>query len=139
MEKVLREMAFDPKSVQGFDYGKFCMKIEAENLDKAQKKHFEMRQGLLKSFMREGIMRHTGGKKILDHVPANASIFDVDPGCLTIVDLTDPMLDGGAACSLFDICMSNYLREPKDYGRVVALDEAHKVCLISISVYERTR
>ena len=132
MEKVLREMAFNPKSVQGFDYGNFCRKVEAENLDRAQQKHFEMRRSLLESFMMEGLTQQAGGKSILKHVPADINILDVDPGCLTIVDLTDPMLDVSVACSLFEICMSNYLREPKEHGRVVGLDEAHKVRLIII-------
>lgn len=33
------------------------------------------------------------------------------------------------ACSLFDICLNLFLDRPSQHGRVVALDEAHKVIL----------
>ena len=127
IEKVLREMALDPKSVQGFNWDTFCSEMQAQKLDIAQQKHFDMRKALLESFIRKGIKGKTGGTQILDHVPNGVDIFDVKSGQLVIVDLTDPMLDASAACSLFDICMSGYVRGKKKHGRVIALDEAHKV------------
>ena len=68
-----------------------------------------------------------GAQEILEHFPRGIDIFDVEPGCLTVVDLTAPQLDTSTACILFDICMECYLRNDKAHGRVIALDEAHKV------------
>jgi len=46
------------------------------------------------------------------------------PGTLTIVDLTDPMIDADAACVLFDICLSVFIAQT-ECSKIVALDEAH--------------
>lgn len=46
------------------------------------------------------------------------------PGTLTIVDLTDPMIDADAACVLFDICLSVFISQT-ECSKIVALDEAH--------------
>ena len=46
---------------------------------------------------------------------------------LTIVDLSCPCITAEAACSLFNICLGLFLEQPTSIGRVVALDEAHKV------------
>lgn len=51
------------------------------------------------------------------------------PGELTIVDLTDPMVDVDAACVLFDTCLSIFLAQTKSCGKIVALDEAHNYLL----------
>ena len=49
------------------------------------------------------------------------------PGSLTIVDLSCPFVDDSAACSLFSICLAMFLENRENVGRIVALDEAHKV------------
>lgn len=49
------------------------------------------------------------------------------PGTLTIVDLSCPFVDENAACALFTICLELFLEDRNSAGRVVALDEAHKV------------
>ena len=36
-------------------------------------------------------------------------------------------MDDGAACALFNICLALFLENRGDVGRVVVLDEAHKV------------
>jgi hypothetical protein len=46
------------------------------------------------------------------------------PGTLTIVDLTDPVVDPDAACVLFDICLSIFV-SLTSCGKIIALDEAH--------------
>ena len=53
-------------------------------------------------------------------------IFQTNPGSLTIIDLTDSLIEAASACSLFDICLGIFL-EDRQVSRVVALDEAHKV------------
>jgi DNA helicase HerA-like ATPase len=47
-----------------------------------------------------------------------------EPGILTIVDLTDPVVDPDAACVLFDICLSIFVSQTP-CGKIIALDEAH--------------
>jgi len=54
-------------------------------------------------------------------------IWDFKAGSLTIVDLSCPFVDDGAACVLFNICLALFLKDRSGVGRVVALDEAHKV------------
>lgn len=46
---------------------------------------------------------------------------------LTIVDLSCPCVSPETACLLFNVCLSLFLEEGITCGRVVALDEAHKV------------
>jgi len=51
----------------------------------------------------------------------------VKPGTLTIVDLSCPCVTAESACALFNMCLSMFLEQPSTVGRIVALDEAHKV------------
>lgn len=54
-----------------------------------------------------------------------------EKGCLTIIDLSDPVVDLDTACALFNICLSIFVDStPPTIGRVVALDEAHNVGLL---------
>lgn len=50
-------------------------------------------------------------------------------GQLTIIDLSDPFLDEGAACGLFDIIIRLFVRAEVNTGKVLVVDEAHKVRL----------
>ena len=54
------------------------------------------------------------------------SVFAVQPGTLTVVDLTDPFVDASTARILFDICLKLFKNNRPACGLVVALDEAHK-------------
>lgn len=56
-----------------------------------------------------------------------AKTWSFPPGSLTIVDLSCPFVDDSAACALFNICLELFLETRGNAGRVVALDEAHKV------------
>ena len=58
---------------------------------------------------------------------ADDTIWDFKAGELTIVDLSCPFIEEGAACALFNICLSLFLEGRQKCGRLVALDEAHKV------------
>ena len=55
------------------------------------------------------------------------NVWSFQPGSLTIVDLSCPFVDESAACALFNICLALFLENRGDVGRVVVLDEAHKV------------
>lgn len=58
---------------------------------------------------------------------AKEGIWSFRPGSLTIVDLSCPFVDESAACAMFNICLALFLEDREECGRVVALDEAHKV------------
>lgn len=58
---------------------------------------------------------------------AKQGIWSFPPGSLTIVDLSCQFIDESAACALFDMCLSIFLDVRQDVGRIIALDEAHKV------------
>lgn len=110
-------MALTTKLGRGFDYLDLKKRIEEEDLSRDQMKFVKMRLSLLDSYMDfspgEGLNRK--------------GFFDAEPGMLTIVDLTDPLVDVSAACSLFDVCLGLFLEGKKATGKVIALDEAHKV------------
>lgn len=71
----------------------------------------------------------------------------IQPSQLTIVDLSCPCISPDTACSLFNVCFGIFMEQDTEIGRVVALDEAHKVraystssrllLLIDSTVYER--
>ena len=48
-------------------------------------------------------------------------------GQLTIVDLSDLFIDSGSACSLFEIVNRLFIRADVGTGKVLLVDEAHKV------------
>ena len=50
-----------------------------------------------------------------------------EPGTITIVDLTDPFINPSSASALFDIALSLYLETEIPSGKLLVLDEAHKV------------
>ncbi|KAF1956603.1 hypothetical protein CC80DRAFT_593332 [Byssothecium circinans] len=54
----------------------------------------------------------------------NRDILTGTPGVLTIIDLTDPVIDADFSCVLFDICLSIFLSQTK-CSKIIALDEAH--------------
>ena len=49
-------------------------------------------------------------------------------GQLTIIDLSDPFIDAAQACSMFEILVRLFVRSTVDTGKVLVVDEAHKVC-----------
>lgn len=49
------------------------------------------------------------------------------PGRLTIIDLSDPFIDATSACSIFEILTRQFAREDVGTGKVLLVDEAHKV------------
>ena len=53
-------------------------------------------------------------------------------GQLTIIDLSDPFLDAASACGLFEIIVRLFVRAKVDTGKVLVVDEAHKVSVCVI-------
>jgi len=82
----------------------------------AQLTGLEQRMALLTSFMD----------------PNNMGLSQFRPrfaaGQLSIVDLSDPFIDPTSACGLFEIITRLFVRADVGTGKVLVVDEAHKVC-----------
>lgn len=108
---VLRELG-----AENFSYEMF-----KTNLAQAKKKFnpdqlsgLEQRMMLLESFLAKESKR--------DYVETRFK-----EGQLTIVDLTDPFIDAGNANGLFEIVTRLFERAKVNTGKVLVVDEAHKV------------
>jgi hypothetical protein len=71
------------------------------------------------------------GNLVAKSTSASNSVLAGTSGTLTIVDLTDPTIDGNTACILFDIALAIFL-EKTECGRIIGLDEAHNVSEASV-------
>lgn len=109
--KVLRDMA---ERSPVFDYYAFRRELNRLVLTPMQKQPLQLRLDLLESFLDlSGDERNTG--------------FGFDSGAITIVDLSCPFVDSGTACVLFNIVLGVFLAKDSPAGKVIAVDEAHKV------------
>ncbi|KAF2198906.1 hypothetical protein GQ43DRAFT_377505 [Delitschia confertaspora ATCC 74209] len=115
--KILRDMATASQGRGDFDYQMFRRMIEQEQFDVRQMGPLQMRLDLLESFMR----RNKNGEILANLENDN---LRGAPGTLTIIDLTDPVVDSDSAGALFNICLSVFLSQTTA-GKIVALDEAH--------------
>ena len=108
--KILREMA--STSPEGFNYIEFKQRLQASKLSRAQQGPLQQRLELLESF-----------------VIADDSVegCNFEAGGVTIIDLSCPFVDANMACVLFNIGISLYLESGLAMGKVIAVDEAHKV------------
>nr|POF04476.1 hypothetical protein CFP56_55957 [Quercus suber] len=111
IQRILREQALSGK----FDYYAFRRAVASEGFSRDQMGPMNLRFGLLDSFMIDPTSRKR-----------TQPLFDLEPGTLTIIDLSDPFLDAATVCVLFDICLSLVKENRPRCGLVVALDEAHK-------------
>ena len=137
--RVLRSMAMKPQYSAGLDYQDFKDRLDSEKFNEAQRAMLIIRLQLLESFIfpsgAQGKRKEKGQKpKWLNEDDARerakiakAGIWSFQPGGLTIVDLSCPFVDESAACAMFNICLAIFLEDRKPAGRIVALDEAHKV------------
>ena len=113
-------MSIESKGAPGLNYAAFRNRLALEGFSLQQNMPLKLRLDLLESFMEEP--QKPG---VSDSQKPNAWSFE--PGSLTIVDLSCPFVDDNAACALFTICLELFLENRGDVGRVLALDEAHKV------------
>ena len=150
--RILREMAMESRGASGFDYNVFRRRLDEESFTGQQNIPLKLRLDLLESFMdrpikagqREAEPVFTNNKagkqakrhwleqidqKRKDERASRARAWNFEPGVLTIVDLSCPFVDDTAACALFNICLELFLESRGNIGRIVALDEAHKVGL----------
>ena len=113
------------KNKTGLNYKDFREKIKLENFNDGQRKMLNTRLQLLESFMLLPWLDDDDARERAKI--ANPGIWSFKPGTLTIVDLSCPFVDESAACAMFNICLALFLENRKKAGRIVALDEAHKV------------
>lgn len=125
--RVLREMALESDSKPGIDYLDFKRRVERLDLAMNQKTPLALRLDLLREFIEEGkspMGRHI--QKSAEEKKGNS--WEPVPGRLTIIDLSCQFVDVSMACTIFEIYLGVFMEQKSDIGRLVALDEAHKVC-----------
>jgi hypothetical protein len=130
----LREIALAKGGNGSFDYPTFTTKLAEAGFTDAQSGPLDLRLDLLESYVDvkpRPTITMVKGKLVSKPNVRNpmrkhgrADILQGPAGSLTIVDLTDPVIDPDMACVLFNICLSIYVSQTK-VGKVIALDEAH--------------
>lgn len=131
-------MAMDNRGAPGLDYAAFKSQLSNENFIGPQNALLGIRLGLLESFMdlpgtveiaTGSFVKHFNQRqsKKAGFKPKHSDIWSFRPGTLTIVDLSCPFVDESAACAMFNMCLGIFLESRGDVGRIIALDEAHKV------------
>lgn len=128
--KILREMATRFQGQVGFDYNLFKRELEKEQFVGSQNLPLKMRLEVLESFFEPGTIR--GRYTKVPSKPAFEDMWTFTKGTLTIIDLSCPFVGPDDACVLFNICVSLFLKGRADAGRVIALDEAHKVLVFTL-------
>jgi hypothetical protein len=114
VESILRSIAAQSKN-GSLDYTKFKQVLKLESFDPTQTNMLEMRLNLLESFL-----------DLTDTAPQP----DYVPGEITIIDLSDAFISPSTACILFKLGLERFL-QCETPGKLVVLDEAHKVCYIT--------
>ena len=153
VSKVLREIALERKDEPGLDYAALKERLSAQRFNEAQKGLLDTRLQLLESFMdvpslpkapllsevnmkvateekrKKALLRnsHETYQQNKRALIKGGDIWSFEAESLTIVDLSCPFVDESAACLLFNICIAIFLEDRGDVGRIVVLDEAHKV------------
>lgn len=122
--RLLREMASEPNAKPGLDYQDFRARVDMLGFSPAQKLPLSLRLELLEEF----IEAQTPKIKTNLTPRGKGNDWGPVPGRITIIDLSCHFLDVSTACTLFDIYLGVFLEQKLDIGRLVALDEAHKVC-----------
>jgi len=113
-QAILRDLG------EGYTYQAFIaqLNVSKKTFNSAQLAGLEQRLSLLNSFLDvPPIPKKKASKK-----PARFSA-----GMLTIIDLSDPFLDSASACGLFEIIIRLFVRADVGSGKVLVVDEAHKV------------
>lgn len=112
-------MAKESQGAPGLDYQMFLHKLRTSGFSDKQTDPLRLRLEILESFMDLSPLGRTS--------KASQDIWRFESGTVTIVDLSCPFVDDAGACVMFEICLALFLEQPAFVGRVVALDEAHKV------------
>ena len=118
VQQILRSMGNNE-----FDYSAFKRALQ----DK-QKTEFTQGQNMpltLRIQLLEAMLLECQNRKQVRGLVSVKAHFE--PGTITIVDLTDPFINPSSASALFDIALSLYLETEIPSGKLLVLDEAHKV------------
>lgn len=113
--RVLREMSeYKPsRKPKPFDYMTFKNKLLSEcGFTEKQNGPLNLRLSILESFL------DLDGQ-------AQSSSFALEPGTLTIVDMSDTFVNASTCCALFNICLG-IIQQKATAGLTVVVDEAHK-------------
>lgn len=90
------------------------LEIKKKDLNPAQLGSLKQRLDLLQTFTRKKKKSPTAEARFAG-------------GQITIIDLSDPFIDPAAACGLFEIIIRLFERADVGTGKVLVVDEAHKV------------
>lgn len=123
--KILRDMAIANQGKSSFNYSAFKLLLQREQFLKGQLMPLNMRLEVLESFFEPGSVPGASPDMPKQHVADD--LWKFPPGTLTIIDLSCPFVGQEDACALFNISVALFLKNRHDTGRIIALDEAHKV------------
>jgi hypothetical protein len=112
LQSILRELGED-FTIEAFERE---LENRARDFNPAQVAGLKQRMSLLETFL----SRRSKKQK-------NAAAPRFACGQLTIIDLSDPFVDAASACSLFEIVTRLFVRSEVGTGKVLVVDEAHKV------------
>jgi hypothetical protein len=133
-QSVLRELGDD------YTYSAFMTRLEEckKDMNPAQRAGLKQRLDLLQSFTR------TTDKPTSSYLYRSTKVMKEEErfaaGMVTIVDLSDPFIDSALAGAIFEICVRLFQKARVDTGKVLVVDEAHKVLLPTPTLlqYRRT-
>lgn len=134
-QSVLRELGDD------YTYSAFMKQLEEKKKDMnpAQKAGLRQRLDLLQTFTRQTRSFPLANTSRNAMVNANAMVMREEErfasGMVTIIDLSDPFVDPPLAGAIFEICIRLFQRTSVDTGKVLVVDEAHKVLMISLQYF----
>lgn len=117
--KVLRDMSMTNTVNSSLDYLQFKDRLEAQGFSNRQNGPLSLRLSLLESFLAHREQTESSQSRL-------SNMFNSAQATVTIVDLSCPFVNENDACALFSICLSIFMENRGDCGRIVALDEAHK-------------
>jgi hypothetical protein len=125
-QSVLRELGDD------YTYSAFMKQLEEKKKDMnpAQKAGLKQRLDLLQTFTRQTRSLPLANMSRNTVVMREEERFA--PGMITIMDLSDPFVDPPLAGAIFEICIRLFQRASVDTGKVLVVDEAHKVLVFSL-------
>jgi hypothetical protein len=130
ISRILREMRLkQQQSNTGFNYREFKRQVDLCDMTPHQLLPLNQRLDTLESFMPRS---QTSSKPLSQSNVGGGNEFfgsnwSIKAGTLTIVDLSCPCVTADGACALFNMCLSLFLEQHTTVGRVIGLDEAHKV------------
>ena len=112
---------------ENYTYGEFLniLEMKKKTFNPAQLSGIQQRLDLLMSFTlpkKKGASKTTPKARFCE-------------GRITIVDLSDPFIDPSSACGLFEILLRLFERADVSTGKVLVVDEAHKVLTTLLVVH----